>query len=372
MRISVPFSYQVKAIPYKHKLESTLTMLENMWVDVPEMEAGNLALALVVRDVEGRDIERVYACGGDFWVRDSRNEGDLPFLEQHLPAAGQRIPGTRQSAHPLLRESEELSGATTLLGKVGMLRTRTAGIGGREARHWIVNRPEGHEFIEITVDTEKARSVSSSDREERLQRARRLAMDQTIAVDGVLYHRVAEPCIISDSNHCTEMKWRFGCPDFLTPAGIAKNSGYPVSAKDFERVHDWFDEPDRAVTMRFSFDVLDETYFKIRADRIALVSSAQRVVSDGLYNENTTPYIAKWCELRDCLAALLRAPDAPLTAAGMLARDDHDFERLAGLLEEIGEFGETRRYGGKLDLQGLKMWDSRAVALEMAHGGPHP
>lgn len=198
MRISVPFSYQVKAIPYKHKLESNLRMVENTWVDVPDVDGSNLALALVVQDVEGQDVERIYTYAGEFWVKDTRGDDDLPFDSQHLPAAGQRIPEARDSSHLSRdRSISELAAAAKLLGQVGMLRTRTAGVGAYEARNWMVNGQYGPEFIEVTAETEKARNVSSSTREERLQRAMILAQKHSIAVDGVLYHRVAEPCIVA-------------------------------------------------------------------------------------------------------------------------------------------------------------------------------
>ncbi|MCV9964567.1 hypothetical protein OIU34_22005 [Pararhizobium sp. BT-229] len=371
MRISVPFSYKVSATPYKHKLPSTMSMVENAWVDVPDVDVENLLLALVVRDAAGRDIEHVYTYAGEFWVKDERGAGDLPFLSQHLPVAGQKIPEARTSSHfSRADEESQLTAATNLLGKVGMLRTRTAGVGAYEARNWMFNGQNGPEFVEVTVESEKARNVTSSTREERLQRARTLAHNHCISVDGVLYHRVAEPCLVSRSSMYCEVRWTFGCPDFFTPEGLSKNHGYPVSAKDFDRVHDWFDTSAKAAKVDFSFDVLDESPFRTRADRIALVSSAHRVVADGLSKENSTPYIAKWCEVRDYLAALWQGEEGKLTPASMLERDEADFDRLAGLLDDIGQFGEKRKYGGELDLQGLKMWDGRTFALEIAARGP--
>lgn len=371
MRISVPFSYQVTAIPYKHKLESNLRMVENTWVDVPDVDASHLALALVVRNVEGQDVERIYAYAGEFWVKDGRADSDLPFVSQHLPAAGQKIPEARDSSHHSpVRETSESAAATKLLGRVGMLRARTAGITAYEARQWMVNGQDGPEFIEVTVESEKARSVTSSTREKRLQRARTLAQNHTIAVDGVLYHRVAEPCIVAGFGVLSRgVSWSFGCPDFLTPAVISKYRGYPVSAKDFDRVHDWFDTPDHTVSIGFSFDVVDEAHFKVKADRIALASCAQRIVMDGLSNAKTTPYIAKWCEVRDWYAAMCKDNEGQLSQGEMLAKDEGDFERLAGLIEELAEFEESRGYGG-IDPQGLRMWDTRAVSLEMTQAAP--
>lgn len=373
MRISVPFSYQVTAIPYKHKLESNLRMVENTWVDVPDVDASNVTLALVVRNVEGHDAEHVYAYAGEFWVKDTRGDGDLPFRSQHLPATGQKIPEARDSSYLSRgRETSDLAAATKLLGKVGMLRTRTAGIAAYEARNWMVDGQDGPEFIEVTVESEKARNVRSSTREERLQRAKTLAQNCSIAVDGVLYHRVAEPVIVAGSGSLSRgVGWVFGCPDFLTPAGISKYRGYPVSAKDFGKVHEWFDTPDRAVEIGFSFDVVDEAHFKTKADRIALASCAQRVVIGGLSNTKTTPYIAKWCEVRDWYAAMWKGDGVQLTDGEMLSRDEGDFERLAGLMEELVAFPESREYGG-IDPQGLKMWDNRAVSLELTQGRPAP
>ncbi|MBY3433893.1 hypothetical protein HFN89_06990 [Rhizobium laguerreae] len=368
MRISIPFSYRVTAVPFKHKLPSSMAMVENMSVDVPEIDAARLELALVVRDGHGRDIERVYAYGQDFWVKDARGETDLPFLAQHLPAAGQKVPEVRHSHHiAVRRDADELTAATKLLGEVGILRSRTAGIGRWQAREWIVNTPEGFGFVEKTVDSERARNVTESDREARQQRAQRLAHEQTICVAGELYHRVAEPVISSKADIGTKMTWTFGCPDFLTEAGISKYSGYPVSAKDFDRIQDWFDTDAKEVSIDFSFEVVDDKHFKVRADRIALLSSVQRAISDGLTNRNSTPYIAKWCAMRDWYDDLLKGRDgAKLPSHLTMEKREADFDNLAGLLEELGQFGEPRKYGGALDLQGLKMWDGRAVALDLS------
>lgn len=369
MRISVPFSYKVSATPYKHKLPLTMSMVENTWVDVRDVDAENLSLALVVRNASGRDVERVYTHAGEFWVKDERGATDLPFLSQHLPAAGQAIPEARTSSHYSRTDEEsQLTAATRLLGQVGMLRTRTAGVGAYEARKWMFNGQNGPEFIEVTVESEKARNVTQSTRDERLQRARTLAHNQCIAVDGVLYHRVAEPCLVSQSSMYCEVRWTFGYPDFFTPEGLSKNQGYPVSAKDFDKVHDWFDTSDREAKVAFSFDVIDETPFRTQADRIALVANAQRVVMHGLSNDKSTPYIAKWCEVRDCLVALWQGGDGKLAPSAMLDRDETDFDQLAGLLEDLGQFGEKAQYGRELDLQGLKMWDGRAFSLDLAQG----
>jgi hypothetical protein len=374
VRISIPFSYQVAAIPFRHQLESNLSMVENTWVDIPEVDGTSLDLALVVRDAEGRDVERVYTYAGEFWVKDTRDEGDLPFVSQHLPAAGRKIPVATDSARPSReRWMNELTTAFDLLGKVGMLKTRAAGIGSYEARNWMVNGLNGPEFIEMTVESEKARNVSSSTREERLARARALAENHSIAVEGGLYHRVDEPCIVAGSGILgSGLGWVFGCPDFLTPAGITKYHGYPVSPKDFDRLHDWFDKFDRAISVAFSFEVVNELPFVVKSDRIALVSCAQRIVTDGLSNVNSTPYIGRWCEVRDCLVGLWRGNDGKLTPSEMLAREDGDFEQLAGLIEELGYYEETLKRGGANLLQGFKMWENRTVSLELARRGPQP
>ncbi|MCS4088889.1 hypothetical protein [Rhizobium sp. BK176] len=371
MRISIPFSYSVKAVEFKHKLPSNLTMVEKAWVEVPDVDASELDLALVVRSSAGLDIERVYAFAGQFWVKDNREAADLPFVAQHLSAAGRPIPSSSGSGHhEREREKSELEEVTKLLGKVGILRTRTAGIGRWEAKQWLYNTPDGFDFLEKTVESERARAVTGSDREERLRRAQRIALEQTICVDGQLFHRVAEP-VIASGHYGLKMQWTFGCPDFLSEAGISKNGGYPVSAKDFNRIHEWFDTDNRAVDVDFSFDVVDDRNFKIRADRIALLSGLQRAIKDGLSNTNSTPYIAKWCQLRDWVSDLWQGPDGKLSSKEVLEKDDREFDALAGVFEELMEFGESPRYGS-LSVQGLKMWDSRAVSLAVKQRNMQP
>jgi hypothetical protein len=367
MRISVPFSYKINAIPFKHKLSSSLSMIENAWVEVPDIESEDLVLALVVTDTDDRPVEHVYTYAGKFWVKDDRGQGDLPFRSQHLPAAGQPIPDASTSPYfARANEERQLSVVTDLLGKVGMLRTMTAGIGEYEARKWLFNGQLGPEFIEVTVESERARGVTSSTRQERLERAIMLAHNNCIAVDGVLYYRVLEPCIVSQSNRGDEILWTFGCPDFFTEKGLSKNRGYPVSVKDYDKIHDWFDTADRSVQVNFSLDVVDESPFTARLDRVALVSNAHRVVADGLYNGHSTPYIAKWCEVRDTLSSLWQGLEGKLSRSAMLERPESDFDLLACALDELGQFGEKSRYGHNLDMQGLKMWDGRDFRLNLA------
>jgi hypothetical protein len=373
MRISIPFSYRVTAIPFKHKQPSNLSMVENAWVEVPEVDAAALELALVVRDTHGRDIERVYALGGEFWVKDSRDETDMPFVGQHLRASGRSTPETRSAhRHEIERAKGELDASIALLGKIGMLRTRSADIGTYEAKQWLYTTPAGFEFVEKTVESERARNMTVSTREERLNRARKLALEQSICVDGQLFHRVPEP-VIASGRYGNTMSWRFGCPDFLTEEGISKNGGYPVSAKDFDKIHDWFDTDRQEASLDFSFHVVDDRHFKIRADRIGLMSAVQRAITDGLSNKNSTDYIEKWCAMRDTFETIWKGSGPQrMPAATMLEQHEAEFDNLAGWLESLAACGETRKYGGELDLQGLKMWDSRAVALSPARNVMKP
>jgi hypothetical protein len=370
MRISIPFTYQVNAVPYKHKQSTNLTMLENVWVEIPEVAAEWLELALTIRDTNGNALERVYAYGGEFWVKDSRCDDDLPFLKQHLSAAGQRVPEQRVTQLGR-RDQDEAEEATKLLGFVGMLRTKTAGLDRYEANKSMLRGENGPEFLERTVETERARSLRDSTREDRLHRALRIAQKHTITVDGDLYHRVAEPTVYCKSSIVAE--WRFGCHDYMTEPGISKSNDYPLSAKDFDRINELFDRDTYAVRVGFAFEVLDGRHFKVKAERIALVSAAQRIVTDGLYSGNSTPYIHTWCRLRDQLNFMWQGEDGSrLTGDQLLSKDIGEFEALAGLIEGLAAFGEPRRYGGDLDLQGLRMWDARTVSVQLSSTGPKP
>jgi hypothetical protein len=353
MRISVPFSYDVKAVPFRHKLESNLKMLEHVWVDVPEVRASDVESVITVSDAEGNEIERVFGYGGMFWVKDARGVGDPEFLPQHLIASGQKVP--KQSNDRFSKE-DSVKNAVTQLGQIGMLRMRTAGLEDYYFRQFLYNGPEGKAFVEKTVESEAAKKVSASNRDQRMARAGRLASEHAITVDGVLYHRVAEPSMSTGKYWPHKVEWKFGCGDFLTEAGL-RDAGYPVSAKDYERIPDWF-ERESTSKLEFRFDVLDETYFRLKTDRMALVASAQRVVSNGLANTRSTPFILSWCAMRDHLQAMWTGTDGVLTKEEFLNLDIGEFERLAELLEHTGSFGVD------LDLQGLRMWDSRAVALK--------
>lgn len=361
MRISVPFSYDVKAVPFRHKLESNLKMLEYVWVDVPEVRACDVEPVMTVSDADGNEIERVFGYAGMFWVKDARGFDDQAFLPQHLLAAGQKVP---KPSNDRYSKEDPVKTAVTQLGQIGMLRMRTAGLEDYYFRQFLYNGQEGKEFFEKTVESEGAKKVSASNRDQRMARAGRLASEHAIAVDGVLYHRVAEPTISTGKYWPHTVEWKFGCGDFITEAGL-RDAGYPVSAKDYERIPDWF-EREAMSKLAFRFDVFDETCFQLKTDRMALVASAQRVVSAGLSNTRSTPFIQSWCALRDHLQAMWTGPDGAISREEFLSLDIGEFERLAELLEHTGSFGVD------LDLQGLKMWDSRAVALKFDPPGMAP
>jgi hypothetical protein len=361
MRISVPFSYDVKAVPFRNKLESNLKMLEHVWVEVPAVRACDLEPVMTVSDAENSEIERIFGYRGMFWVKDARGDGDHEFLPQHLIASGQKVPQKSNDRHS---KDDPVKKAVTQLGQIGMLRMRTAGLEDYYFRQFLHNGMEGKEFVEKTVESEGAKKVSASNRDQRMARAARLALEHAIAVDGVLYHRVAEPTMATGKYWPHKVEWKFGCGDFLTEAGL-RDTGYPISAKDCDRIPDWF-EREATSKLDFRFDVLDETFFRLKTDRMALVASAQRVVSGALSNTSSTPFILSWCALRDHLLAMWSGPDGVISKEEFLNLDIGEFERLAELLEHTGSFGVD------LDLQGLKMWDSRAVALKFDPPGMVP
>lgn len=366
MRVSVPFTYKVTAVPYKHQNEATLMMVENMWVEVPDIEPEDLDLAMVVRDLEGNEVERIYGHAGQTWVKDSRDAQDLPFYEQHLWVADREKFRFRDDKLELDSQLKDV----VILGSIGILRAKTALYfeNSYALSQSFYDSDEGVMFLEKTVESEKARKVRTSDRDKRMERARRIAQDYAIAVNGELYYRVSEPCLIVTDYYgrYAEVKWRFGCPDFVTDTGARQNSGYPVSAKDFGRINEFFSAAGNSIKGDFSCEVHDDRYFTLAADKIALVADAQRIVNDELHNSRPTAFILKWCQLRDHLEGMWNGSEGRVAFRDFLSRDDFDFNTLAGYIEEIDAIAPD------IGAKGLRMWDSRLVSPEIRANAPQP
>ena len=354
MRVSIPVSYTVKAIPFKRRLETQIGMRENVWVDVPAIPSDELDVAVVVRDRLGQEIERVYGYGGMLWTRDNRGDAETPFLQQHLDAVGLRHYASRNN-----RDYDQVvEGYVKALGAVGLLRVRTGGITPNVYHTERYRDEDGLKFAERTVESERARKVTASDRDEKVAVARRTAQDDTIAVGGNLYRRVFEPTIIAGGGYAAKVTWQFGSPNFADAGRERERYGYPVSVKDFDRIRDWFAREDgREPDVDFRMEVVDERYFTRRTDRIGLLTDAVRIVENELSKRASTDFIHKWCEVRDFLDAMWTESGERRSLGKVLALGEGVFERLAGFLEEVASLGKD------IDTKGLAMWDSRMVSL---------
>lgn len=361
MQVTVPVAYSVTAIKFKHQLESNLTMMENLTVDIQDVDAESLDFAMVVSDLEGRELERVYGYNGKFWIRDSRGEGDMPFLSQHLDLVGQNI-SKRSGGYDVFSSSGQYRSAIearlSKVGEVGLLRYATGDLSDHLYREHAYNGRGGVEFLEKTVESERARNVTVSNREVKLANARLAAHTGCIAVDGVNYRRVSEPCLLVATAYDYSAKWMFGAPNFVdTSSSNRQTSGYPVSMRDFGRLHEWFpSRRDRALNVDFVVEVMDESYFTRPADRIGILADATNIVESSLGKGESTPFIHKWCEVRDMLVDMWKVDGGRATTQQVLEIDESEYEKLAGLVEEIAQLGDVPD-------RGLRMWDSRVVTV---------
>jgi hypothetical protein len=357
MRVSIPVKYTVKGIEFRHRDPRQLSMFENVWVDVPDVAPSDLDLVMVVRSAAGEVLENVYGYGGKMWVRDSRGEGDLPMLPQHVAAVGRQIPNyqgshARDNKEHTIRVIREVAG-------VGMLATKTGEIGDYEYRQLAYNGKDGLVLREKTPELERVRNVTESDRALKLAAAERTAWNDSIAVGGVLYRRVNEPSIVVDRSWMGNSRWMFGAINFLDAATgkqYENRSLCGVSPRDFGRLTEWFGDDYTADKLGFSMEVHDDRYMVRRTDRIALLADANRLIDAGVDRTSKTDYVLKWCQLRDAYNLLWSRDGAQLSQANVLARPDEDFERICELVEAA-----AASCGREHKLPGLQIWNSRTI-----------
>lgn len=362
MRVTVPVSYRVTAIKYKHQIASPITMRENVTVEVPDVPSEEMVLALVVRDLEGNDLERLYGHDGRLWVKDMRGEDDLPFIRQHMDMAGQKVSSQYNSGSEYLKASSVLS---SQMGRVGLLRTHTGEVSQYVFGEAAYVQDGEVRFLEKTLESEKARKPTESNRDDRFSAAATTARRDCVCVDGVVYRRVPEPCIQAGSGYINAVSWRFGAENYVDTSKRRQENGYPISVRDFGRLEEWFvDEGDRPLSIDFSMEVVEPSYFTRRTDRIGMLIDATNIVERGLSRDRSTPFIHKWCELRDAVDSMWLRPDGRATTAEVVSMDEAEYERLAGLVEELAQLGDAVRD------RGLRMWDSRDVSVPQAMPSP--
>jgi hypothetical protein len=356
MRVTIPVRYKVRGVKFRHRDESEVTMLENLVVDVREVSPDELDVAMIIRSPDGGVLETVYGHGGKTWVRNDRLDDGPAMLPQHRSLAGLKLYHRQDATR---REKEEAeANATRMLGDVGLLAMATGHLTPRDYSEICYRDNDGMNFIERTPETERMRGVSESGRDSMMARAVRTAGDDTIAIEGILYRRVAEPIlVVGGSSNNGNTTWQFGMPDLFGREAFVRTT-YPVSMRDADRMSEWFGERASPARSGFAVEVVDERYFVTRCDRLALLADANRIIERRVDRSTSTEYVMRWCALRDLYDALWKSDGEAIAVSKVLRKPEAEFDRLCELCEGVAELSGPNFVG-----EAIGMWNSRSIEV---------
>lgn len=356
MRIRVPLTYRIHATPYKCRIPEWMSMLENLWVDVPEAGRDEIDLALVIRNLEGDVVENVYACRGGLWVRDSRQADEPPLTAQHLHSVGHKV-----FKHPG-REKDyvaDVGKASRVLSTYGMLCASLGKFSTLERAAYFDH--EGIGFVERTAESARPRNITESERAAKVAETIHKVDNNVIAVDGKLYFKVQEPGLVATRGYGGwSFSWAFGRRNYANsdPRSLESDT-YPVSVLDFARLGEWFGSDEKPLNIDFDLQILLPACFSLKDDRRALLADATRETRDILFaGRMSTESIYAWCAVRDCIKDLLLDEyGRPVSMACVLDLPDDRFEELSSALERYATLdGKT--------FKSVEMWDSRQIAFD--------
>lgn len=364
MRIELPFSYTVNAVPYRHKQHSNMTCYEYATVDVPELTAAELEPVAMVRSrSDGALLEELFGYDGGIWVRNRRMSGQIPFLEQHLRYAG-HMPGIPEDRYgsPKVDRKAIVGKAAEFLGAVGIFQNLWARISDYDLKERRALRGEdgGIRARTITPETEQMKKLEESDRDERMVKLIRAAAADLVCCGGELYVRVPEPLVAVKTGWYPTADWRFG-GGFIGEKTLTDHV-YPVSMLDIERIPEFFfrEHHGDPVVSPVTCEIADATYFRRDARKIALMKDVLvelRTLDTGY----STPLINAWTALRDFVG----------TCDGKsLGQDEAFYDQVASLADTMVR--QAVADGREKNLVGLEMFDARSVSTELADAPPSP
>lgn len=332
MQIEIPVGYTARGIPFKHRQDTTKSFLELIRVDVREIEADEFPEALVIRNLDGQEVEKFHFYQGKFWVLDDRQEGDVPLSPQLMKYL--RVDG----------------GSTEWVGQIGILRRGTAG--GSPVDQFAFKTAQGIEFYEETPESERMRDVSSNDRDEMIAEVRNRVAARAVCVNGRVYSAVPEPTLLFGEGYRNTVEWRIGIDDLFAEKE-RWGAGYPVSMKEFGRIGESFgvatDKPVREPS--FEVDVRLPSAFKKDCKKVGFIKDIKSIIAHGLSPNKTTEYILQWCKLRDAYTeALEKKFNVP----------DAEMDRLAEIVCDMP--------GDEADKIGIMMWNNRLIELSPTEG----
>jgi hypothetical protein len=354
MLVDLPFTYEVKGVPFKSRDSRRIDLHENVSVHIRDVSSADTDLALVISK-DGVENERFIGYVGALWVRDARDEiGALPFHRQH-------IDWVLPQRDALLRagEGDKIKALCDMLSFTGLFATYMTKFEPYHVDKYGRRTDSGHFGVhEKSVESERIREVSATNREARLERTISSAARMLIAVDGVVHCRAPEPILELALGFYGQQsrKWRFGTLDYSVHDRSSLLQNYPVSLLDVHKVEEWFRSAGVASTgqSEFTFEVMAPGYLgQLPTKQMCLMRDASEAIEQALDKKRDTPFISKWCQVRDLVATF---------GGDLNGQPPGRYDELSGLMSDLCVLADDRH----VKSFGSCVWDSREMTLDLS------
>lgn len=385
MIFSIPYCYYVSGIGRGKRSTSGMSCYDTARINVREVDSRDLTHALTLLDWDGRPAETFYHFDGAFWINNSRSPGD-EFAEQHMMLVGEwprratpnvghnyGVYGHRPRGTPYCltkAEAEQINTRTCQgLSMLGIFGLFTTDLGASRVldKNFTPQHPfrlEGDVLICDTIAPETTmRIISENKQENALLRVSSYAEANIIAVAGELYHRVPEPVIYATKR---EVGWCFS--DSIKPLSdghgyqkdsydISTKEAYKIPMSEFESIPDSFPELNEKNAVKFYVEHIDLSCFSKVDLSGPVIKDIKEALSRYDVLNQRTPFVHKWCELRDLVEPVEK---------NLESQDTDFFDRAAEILIDMDAIRRTEKYSG------AKMWANREVDLTLPLAQPQP
>jgi hypothetical protein len=371
MRIDLPFQYKVNGIEKGRRNPADYDGYDIVGIEVPDVDQGDVVRALELLDKDGIPSETFVFYRDNFYIRNFRTD-EMAFGPQHQMLIGRwpqksytrpQVRGVyRDTTYTSKEASDDNLRATKGLGLVGLLTRKTI----NSSYSWVLDKD--HNFFAPLSLVDGVVCIPPVDPRERLREVRqnnmlaaregaiKHALDNVIAIDGEVYHKVSEPVIVANKHR---VDWVFS--QTLEPLNTQYNvynngddtwtkDAFRMSMADFDDVAELY--PEASSRMGFYIEHIEPSCFPARDTRKGMV----RDVEDALYmrhrlGDQKTAFIHQWCMLRDLMA------ETP--GKTVAEKDDVVLDRAAEIMFAMQDILEAEKFPG------ARLWAERDVGMAM-------
>ncbi|MDW9481161.1 hypothetical protein GOB57_21175 [Sinorhizobium meliloti] len=377
MIIELPFSYKISGVEPRKRNTTERTGMDTALVNVRDVQEADCPVALTVLDEFGSHSETFRHFDGSFWIKDSRID-DLDFCKQHImlmgewPKKKQLSPSYHQNQRhfkPYRQEDADSDNAKACKGLslIGILRYRLTECHSvfsivdqdLQPKPPFYQTDAGGVSCAIVDPADTYRVIVRSSINEQRQKAVEYAQSNVIAIDGVLWHRSPVPAIYATDK---DIVWGFDgsigreltanryayASSMHDRDDISIASAYKMSMTEYDTIPDAFPDAIEKERVKFYIEYIDASFFEKPDIRPLIIKDIKAAMSKIGVLEESTPYVYKWLELRDLIAARGKKVEE---------QDDDFLDAAADILLELDAMLGKTRYPGAV------MWANRQVDL---------